>query len=102
MSAFESPPCNVNFHCKCAHSPVQRIQGKVNSRMPRHLTRTLDERNDKIDSSDGGSRSGIVVLHGGGAHRVFGPIKQQVDDKISSHEINKDTQNNTDNFSHTF
>jgi hypothetical protein len=30
--------------------------------MPRHLTRTLDERNDKIDSSDGGSRGGIVVL----------------------------------------
>jgi hypothetical protein len=30
--------------------------------MPRHLTRPLDERNDKIDSSDGGSRGGIVVL----------------------------------------
>lgn len=83
----------MNFHCKCAHSPVQRIQGKVNSRMPRHLTRTLDERNDKIDSSDGGSRSGIVVLHGGGAHRVFGPIKQQVVTKyhhmklIKTHKI---------------
>jgi hypothetical protein len=36
------------------------------------------------------------------AHRVFGPIKQQVDGKISSHEINKDTQNNTDSFSHAF
>jgi hypothetical protein len=70
--------------------------------MPRHLTRPLDERNDKIDSSDGGSRGGIVVLQVEVLIEFSVPIKQQVDDKISSHEINKDTQNNTDNFSHTF